>query len=176
MPASFLKAQGFTLIELLVVVAIIGVLASIVLTSLSGTRVKGRDAARVAALQEIGKAIAIYDSDPAKGFYTAVNGASACGANADVTACLGVGVSGASINDGFSAYKDPLVGDAAGNLCSTLSTGPCQYSIATAAGGAGPTTQNFEVCAYLEQGTGIYNKGLISVSSVSGDGLRNGCQ
>ncbi len=39
------KTQGFTLIELLVVIAIIGILSSVVLVSLSGTREKARRAA-----------------------------------------------------------------------------------------------------------------------------------
>ncbi len=57
------RPAGFTLIELLVVIAIIGILASIVLTSLAGARGKGRDAKRQSDMQEIAKALELYYSN-----------------------------------------------------------------------------------------------------------------
>lgn len=57
------KEQGFTLIELLVVIAIIGLLASVVLASLSTARQKGRDARRIADLREVQTALELYYSD-----------------------------------------------------------------------------------------------------------------
>ena len=54
------KQKGFTLIELLVVIAIIGLLASIVLASLTTARAKARDAYRKSSLQQISKALDLY--------------------------------------------------------------------------------------------------------------------
>lgn len=53
---------GFTLIELLVVVAIIGILSSIIVVSLTESRMKSRDAKRVSDAQSLSKALNMYQS------------------------------------------------------------------------------------------------------------------
>jgi general secretion pathway protein G len=60
------KSKGFTLIELLVVVAIIGVLATIVLSSLSDARARARDANRLADIRTIQTALEVYYLDNGK--------------------------------------------------------------------------------------------------------------
>lgn len=54
------KNTGFTLIELLVVIAIIGLLSTIVMTSLNSARKKGRDTRRVEDLNQIRQALEMY--------------------------------------------------------------------------------------------------------------------
>lgn len=51
---------GFTLVELLVVISIIGLLSSIVLTSVNSARAKARDARRIADLKQIQTALEFY--------------------------------------------------------------------------------------------------------------------
>jgi type II secretion system protein G len=58
-----MKNRGFTLMELLVVMAIIGVLASVVLSSLNVARTKARDAQRISDARSIRMAINAYFLD-----------------------------------------------------------------------------------------------------------------
>jgi len=55
-----MKQRGFTLIELLVVVAIIGMLSSVVLSSLNTARAGARDARRAADIKQIQTALELY--------------------------------------------------------------------------------------------------------------------
>lgn len=55
--------KGFTLIELLVVVAIVGILATFVLSSLSKAREEARDARRLTDMRAIYTALIQYESD-----------------------------------------------------------------------------------------------------------------
>ncbi|MDP7368638.1 MAG: type II secretion system protein [Candidatus Pacebacteria bacterium] len=55
--------KGFTLIELLVVIAIIGILSSVVLTSLNSARQKSRDAKRIAELRQLQTALQLFYED-----------------------------------------------------------------------------------------------------------------
>jgi prepilin-type N-terminal cleavage/methylation domain-containing protein len=56
-------SRGFTLIELLVVIAIIGVLSSVVMTSLNSARIKARDAKRASDIRQLQTALELYYHD-----------------------------------------------------------------------------------------------------------------
>lgn len=55
--------KAFTLVELLIVIAIIGILATLVLTNLTGARERARDARRKVDLDSIAKSLRLYYND-----------------------------------------------------------------------------------------------------------------
>jgi type II secretion system protein G len=88
-----ISQRGFTLIELLVVIAIIGLLASIVVASLSSVQSRGRDARRMADVDAIRKALTIYNSD--NGMYPSAAATTTLAATSSVGTAL---VSGGAIS------------------------------------------------------------------------------
>jgi prepilin-type N-terminal cleavage/methylation domain-containing protein len=128
-------SKGFTLIELLVVIAIIGLLASIVLASLNGARMKARDTQRIADLHEIDVAIQFYANDN-RGAYPP------CGAWANSTDsswnCL--------VNALAPYLKVPV--DPVNNFLGPWSTG--NYSFAYA---VSPNGQDYDLVGQLEDTT-----------------------
>lgn len=61
------RQKGFSLIELLVVIAIIGILGSIILSSVNSVRVKARDVKRKAEISSIGRLITVSCYLPSAG-------------------------------------------------------------------------------------------------------------
>ena len=165
-------ARGFTLIELLVVIAIIGILASLVLAALTSSRTKARDAQRIGNLEQMAKGIAIY-ADPVQNFGGCTGGGSssspgAAGGTNDVSSCT---LQAGTVS--YSKYKDPTT---PGTLCTKTSTATCQYMIALQNGSTGnPTTQNFEICTYLETSpTSNIGPGMVRIDSFNNT-VTNGC-
>lgn len=60
---SYQKNKAFTLLELLVVIAVIGILASVVMVSLSNSKTKARDAKRKTDLNQLAQAMELYGYD-----------------------------------------------------------------------------------------------------------------
>ena len=97
--------RGFTLIGLLLVIAIIGLLASIVLASLSSAQAKARDARRLEDMNSLQKALTIYNSD--NGVYPVQAATSTItAASAVMTALIGNGAISATPKDPSSPTYD----------------------------------------------------------------------
>ncbi len=170
------KARGFTLIELLVVIAIIGILASIVLVSLTSARAKARDARRVSDLVQISK-IMVLNADP-----EVLLGGGGVASNSVPY----VAVRLVSTPAGFAPFTDPqaiITGTSPTPVCQgasgTPSTALCNYSFSTFLASPRASTRNYQACAWLESNYGPRASGatggLISVSDESGGTPIAGC-
>lgn len=101
-----MKSKGFTLIELLVVIAIIGILSTVVLTNLSGTRTKAKTAAYKAELTSLLPAVisacdsaTLVSSDvPAAGLHNAgtIGSTQSCGSTGAGTFSVTFALSGSA--------------------------------------------------------------------------------
>ena len=94
--------SGFTLMEVLVVIAIIGTLASVVLTTFTTVRKKARDARRIADIRQINSAIQIYLNEKSHAPYV---GKYECNASNTDSTCNTIN----EINkDGWSLFQEDL--------------------------------------------------------------------
>lgn len=126
------KVRGFTLIELLVVIAIIGLLAGIIMVSLSNAKAKSRDARRQADIKNIQLALAVYYNENGmypKNIYSTSGVAPSNGLAPTYLPSVprDPNASAACINSGAGCYKYVAYGT--GGTCNNSTNPPLTYHL-----------------------------------------------
>ena len=155
---------GFTLIELLVVVALISLLSSVVLASLSGARESARDVRRKQDLRQIKRALHAYYNDhgsfiesgsgcgqwgDGSGWFNADNNSHSTYASSSIAECL---VSGGYLPAEFLSPKGEKTGDHT-YMKYTCSSGTILYANLESISGKGnlpPESEGYCSADYVE--------------------------
>ncbi len=136
----FLK--GFTLIELLVVIAIIGILAGIILASLSNSRVLAQDGKRISEIRQIQYALELYRN---------ANGAYPCALYATGGACTNASTLQGGTGGMPKVPKDPSGADysyaATGSTCNGYHIGASLTNANAVLSGDKDAAVNGTLCA-----------------------------
>lgn len=145
--------SGFTLIELLVVISIIGLLSTMAVVSLNSSRSKARDAKRVSDIKKLSSLIELDKTS--LGDLVAIAGCD--GAYDLTTLCSG----------GDYTVQAPSFVDPSNSVtpCDNSSVAPCAYSISTEGGLSDASYGDYQICAYLESGSGGLSQGRVSVKT-----------
>lgn len=102
---ALMHRRGFSLVELLVVIAIIGILASVVMASMTATQARARDARRLEDINTLQKALALYLID--NGTYPiALSTTTLSGSDSVMTALIASGNIAATPKDPTSPVQD----------------------------------------------------------------------
>jgi len=134
MPKLKNNPSGFTLVELLVVISILGILATIALTSFRSSQARGRDAERKSDLKQLSSSLELYYSDYGKYPDSNAGKIAGCPSTTQTTCSWGTG----DFTDGKTVYFKALPKD-------PLDTNTYYYRIVDSG-----TNQKYQLFAYLE--------------------------
>jgi len=160
------KQKGFSLIELLIVVAIMGILSAIVLGSLGTAREKARDARRIMDVKDMSK-ILVEHSDNGDNALTGCTLADALASTCTYNTHVDTDGDGVVETTEliFQDYADPSGQDGA---CDADSDSECDYSVSKKDGTAGVGTEDFQICFFLEFGSGDLEAGVHAIEGPIG--------